>query len=464
MTTAQPVLGLLTVTSDGGAQWWSDRVPAIAPVEVPVGTSCVISVDAHDPALALGVTAAPGADLALLDTAIGTPEFAARIADLRAVGGGENVLAAPTLTPPFAQLAAVCAADRWTMHPVHAGALLVDRAVAAHAVGDDTGAHRLFAYAEDALCELTADCLAAGTSAVVAERLAVALAAAQGAGLDGPDVLELAQQLTAWTPFGGADLADPYLWLVAAEADVAQDAGALTVASTYLDLESVPPRVIAWGGAAHAEIMLEHDHDTDRVQVTASLAAAVDVRSRDVRQLFAYVSDVDTGHVLATAPMRVSGHAVTANLPALGHDPHQLHGGLYTAGTPLEDLRTDPVGRCLAETDRYLVEAWNHLRASSVAAATVSPTAGPVALEAAARARRDQLARASTAVANGRIRLEDELDVLASYAIYPDLADVSDLLHARLDALERFAAELDADGSQRAARPLLVELIPPDDL
>ncbi|MFH5230863.1 hypothetical protein [Antrihabitans spumae] len=466
-----PVPGVLTVDVDGAAEWWSARVAAVGLVEVVVGDSCTVRVDSSRPAVVLGWTVGAGADPDPLGRAVANMALAELITSLRGNGKSVQIVDGPVLAEPFEHLAAVTAVARWTLRPVNAGALLLDRAVAAEMVGNRGEAWRLFSYAEDALLDFAEMCLQKGGSSAIGDRLVAALAAAQTCGLDGPYIDGLLAQLEQWSPIADADLVKAFSdWR---NAEVVGAVGAATdmgngpsggdpdlfVTTSYLDIEAIPPRVIAWEGAAKPELLIEYHRAQDRAIVTASLAAGVDAVSQEVRQLFAYLCDKETGRVVATAPMTVTGGSVSANLPGMGLTVDQLYAGLFKTGVRIESLRTDPVGRCLAEVDRHMVDAWGHARSAVAVGFTLPPTAYDAKRRVAMRTRATQLRMAQTAAQNASTLLTREIEARGDSDA--DSEAVNALLRARLDAVEEFVEDL---GNFAAAQGhlLLTELIAPD--
>ncbi|WP_433665103.1 hypothetical protein ACQPW1_24640 [Nocardia sp. CA-128927] len=461
--TAHPADGVLFVDGERTARWYSEHVAAVAPVELDLGDGCVVEIDPADPDVVLAWRASSDAAVTALARAVDDPAIAEIVGSARAAGTGERVVRAPMLINAWARFALVAAATRWTMRPVHKGALLIDRAVAAATVGQDAAAKTLFIYAEDALLELGQQCVDGELPAAVTDLVAQAVQVANRLGVAG-DAAGLADELDSRTAIDD-DILREFLTRrrrAAATASTDLQSGTLdgeeavlTMGSDVVDIQAVPPRIIAWHGAEQPELVIEHLSDSAVFVITTTLADGVDPSCREVRRLLAYAAERDTGTLVATAPLRPLGPVLTAKLPAGQWVIADLHFGVLDAGTDLEALRTDPIGRCLAAVDRTMVEAWGHQRAANATLHTVPATADAELLDKAQAEHRAQLRTARSSAANARKRIERELRVLDPAD--QDTDALRALLRDRLDAVNRYPQAMAS-----AADPILTELIPPE--
>ncbi|MFI6165481.1 hypothetical protein ACIBCN_01725 [Nocardia sp. NPDC051052] len=452
--------GVLSIDATGNASWLTVRQAAVAMVDITVGAGCFVHVDAAHSATVLAWEVDAAADPEPLGFAAGDPALAALVRHLRERGETAEIVRGARLTAQWSRFAEVAAVARWTMRPVDRAALLLDRAVAEAGVGHGAAARNLFTFAEDALIDFGRRCVDGEMSSAVIDLVRRAAIVAGSAGFTG-EIDSLARELGA----AGA-IADDRVFAGLAEWNYAvQEAGAvaqstelgagtvsLTVGSEMLDIAAVPPRIVAWAGADVPELLIEHDLDTDRIVLTALLSDGVDPDSAEARRLLAYAANKDSGALVATAPTRVAGRSISANLPARGHDIDDLHCGVFDAKVDVESLRGDPAGRCLAEVDRYTVEAWNWQRAALAAWNAVPDNASAEVWAAARVVFDDCLIDARKAA---RIALRKLADGVA------DTAPIELLLRTRSEAVTAFLDEL-AMVPAAQARPLLSELVPPE--
>lgn len=466
MSTANAdIRGVLRTGTDGSLHWQSERVAAIAPVEFALGAGGVATIDAAVPRLPLSWSLTAEADPAVLTNAVAGQELADVIDSVRQARTETQVVAAPVLTERWAHYAVVAAVARWTLQPVHQGALLIDRAVAAAGVGRDAEAATLFIFADDALLDLCLRCLDGEMHTAVVDLVRAAVQAAEHAGIRGawrPYAAELEslttlddavihEQLTQWQQADSPATAPGRAGVMNAEIeDETRD-------SALVDIRSVPPRILAWSGANEPELLIEHDSAQDVFVVTAFLASGADPRCREVRRMLAYAAERESGALVATAPLRLDGGSLVAALPADGHRLAGLSFGVLEADTDVRALRTDPLGRRLAELDRTVVEAWGLHRSAQAALYTVSATALEQLLREAQAEHRAQLRIARNMLSGARRRLEREL---SRYSTDGNVADpLAVLLRARIDAVGRY---LGADQFDGTFDPLLTDLLPPE--
>ena len=460
--------GLLVVDDTGTVSWWSARPAAVAPVDVTIGPGAVVQVDASYPAQVLNWILAPGADPAVLATAVGDPDLAATITALAGAGEGTTPMAAPQLTPPWARRAEVAAVTRWTMRPLHEGALMLDDAASEYRTGNTLAASRLFALASPTLFDLGEQCLdgtiRGGPAGELREITRIAEHATTGTGW-GPEVLALAAALQ-----DHSDLDDD--WALAAllttqdlsSADATRgvsDWGStgteVSITTTALDPHTVPPRILGWSGAETYELLVEYREDADTVTVTATLAATVDPLCLEAQQLLAYAADRATGAVTACAPMQVQGRAVVATLPCRGRHPDTLHIGVYYVDTELDELRPDELGQLLTDVDRRMLEAWNHHRTALAAVHAVPADADADLWAAAAKLHKKQIDQAYRCAHNAASKIR------AFVATHPDIpGDVVAALNARRAVILDYRNDLDAAAPTRTTdtHPLLAEMLP----
>lgn len=461
--TAHRADGVLFIDDEQTTSWYSARLTAVAPVEIELGAGCVAQIDPAYPDMVLAWRAHSAAAVAALARAVGDPAIAGIVDNARAAGDGSRVVRAPVLTAQWAHFALVAAVARWMMRPVHKGALLIDRAVAAAAVDRTAAAKTLFIYAEDALLDLAERCVDAELPAAVTDLVAHAVRVADGLGVAG-DSARLADELDRRSAIDDDILRD-FLTrrrqaATTARTDVqigtldGEDA-VRSLGFDVVDIASVPPRIIAWSGPEQSELLIEHRSDSDVFVITARLADGVDPSCREVRGLLAYAAERDTGTLVTTAPLRLLDRTLIANLPASSRIIADLHFGVFDASTDLDSLRTDPIGRCLAAVDRTMVDAWSHQRTAHAALHTVPASAAAELLDKAQAEHRAQLRTARSSAANARKLLERELRVVDPDD--PDAAALRTLLRDRLDAVNRYARAM-ATG----ADPILTELVPPE--
>lgn len=452
--------GLLSLRENGAAEWVSERVAAVAPVAVQVGEGCSVDVDPAFPAYALSWRAPAGSDGGPLARAFGESAPIEALAELRA-GAGVRILPAPNLIGAWVRYAEVESVARWSMRPLHLGALAADRAVAAHAVGFDGDAGAWFARAADALPELAERGFDGSLSAAATDlvRIAIRTAGRSGAGaeylylatdLDDHHVLAddtVAEALSRWHRVEAVS----DTWTLGGDRDTERIAG-------FVDIRLVPPRILAWSGADHPELRVEYTAEGESWHVTTDLAPDVDARCREARRLLAYAARRMDGALVATAPARLRDRALVATLPTDGYRAEDLIFGLFDADIDVYDLRTDPLGRCLAEVDRLMVEAWGRHRAATAALVSVPPDASETVLRTAQSEHRARLRIIRSMIGGARVRLEQELARTDPAGPGNDAAAI--LLAARLSALARYLTVL-RDGG--AVEPILAELIPPDE-
>ncbi|QIS18938.1 hypothetical protein [Nocardia terpenica] len=360
-------------------------------------------------------------------------------------------------------MALTTAIGRWTTRRIHKGALLLDEAVAEHALGHRPEAERAFAYAEYALLELGERCVDGTLTSRVTAAVTQALADAEQIGL-GRAVTALRHRLAETTPVGDGDLAAMLGgWADAAAVREVPISGtgsaAPEIAYAHLDLTVLPPRILAWQSARDRELRIVHDQAAEVFRLSAPLAADVDPYCREAQQLLAYCADNRTGVPLAVTAAHVTTGSAVADLPAQGNSLRALHFGLFDTDTDLPALRCDPVGRALVEVDRNMVEAWNHHRAAlaTLVALPDNPDATAAAL---AHIRSEELLLVAEASAStARSRLAELLDGSPNEEseIWP-----RNTIAARLISVDRYRARLPAALEPTGDAPMLVELIPPD--
>ncbi|MRH91689.1 hypothetical protein GFY24_30335 [Nocardia sp. SYP-A9097] len=470
--------GVLFLTEDGAAEWVSERTAAVATIGITVGGGCLIHVDAAAPGEPLRWTVPPGSDGSELARAVGDSGLVGVLAQARRDGTTRHrILAAHSLNEPWVRFAEVEALARWAMRPLHRGALAIDRAVAAHAVGYLGDARAWFTRAEHTLIDLGARYLDGELPDTAADLVYNALLVAAEAGIDGefPDLspdrpshaqisdTAVLEVITRWDRTGTAASAAGAIWTLGGDenTDPDRDVG-------FIDIRAVPPRIIAWSGSDQPELLIEYDSGADTFAVTAWIADDVDPRCREVRQLIAYAARRADGALVATAPVRLQGRSLVAGLPAASGAIGELIFGILDAATDIDELRTDQVGRCLTEVDRTMIDAWGRARAATAALYTVSAMAGETALYKAQSEHRSRMRIVRSLVSTARARLERELAQLESIptdpesdAAHMDAADrraLITLLRARDIALARYVRSL---RHGEVAEPALAELIPP---
>ncbi|MFI7004137.1 hypothetical protein [Nocardia sp. NPDC050175] len=458
-----PAGGLLIVDEFGGISWWSSRLAPVPSVRLTLGPGVVAEIDPTEPDDLLAWAVQPAARPDPVADAVGDPMLSDWLASLRDLGEAVRTFDCPRLRAPWARLALTTAIGRWTTRRIHKGALLLDEAVAEHALGHRTEAEHAFAYAEYALLELGERCVDGTLTSRVTAAVAQALADAEQSGLGRP-VTALRHRLAETTPVEDDDLAAMLAgWAdaVAVREVPISGTGSASPEITYghLDLTVLAPRILAWQSARDRELRIVHDQDADVFRLSAPLAADVDPYCREAQQLLAYCADNRTGAPLAVTAAQVATGSAVADLPARGNSLRTVNFGLFDADTELSALRCDPVGRALVEVDRNMVEAWNHHRAAlaTLAALPDNPDATAAAL---AHIRGEELllvADASASTARGR--LADLLDGSSGEEAetWP-----RNTVAARLIAIDRYRSRLPTALEPTGDAPMLVELILPD--
>lgn len=444
--------GALVVGADGTTSWWLPRAAAVAEVRVPVAVGVEFSVDAGDPTLVLGWSAAADADLAMLSEVFGDAGLVDRIRALRDGDRRIVVEKPPALTRPWVRFATVAAVRQRAVRPLHEGALLLDLAAAASGIGNGEAAAHVFGLAAPSLLALGEGCLVgdirggAATELVdIAQAAATALAGTAWA----QDVHALATRLqeeVSEVPdvfiddLVGAFSAD--IWV----ADVSTPSSVLN--PEFVDPALVPARILSWAGAGKPEVFVEMH--AGYVIVTATLAQRVDDRTLEANQLLAYAARREDGGLVATVPMTVAGRTVKAAL-AVGDDLDHLSFGIFHADSDLDDVRADPTGRLMVEVDREMADAFAYQRgALAVLHRTSIGDDQSAALEAREGAVNEALAasgRALSLVMEGLDRgIDDE--------------DTREHFESRVEAIEAFETNLERGEIPSGAEPLLAELLP----
>ncbi|MFC8526282.1 hypothetical protein [Nocardia sp. NPDC057227] len=433
---SEPQRGILTVDEAGGVGWWSRRVPVLPPVQLAAG-GLTVRVDPAYPEVPAAWVLEPGIAPGVLELVFGAAAPPDLVAALVADGESVSALECPPLTPAWRRRATVAAVARWTTRRLNHGALLLDRAVAEHAVGNPAAAGRLFRLGEYALRDLGERGLAGTLPEPAAEPLRAALAAAEACGLavgglraepPAPPLSDvtLAALLSEW----GREAA---LSAVPMGTTLGGEATGPASAQALLDLTAIPPRIIAWHGARAPELAIERQPDESCV-LTANLAAGVDPDCREAGELLAYAAEQATGRIIEVSAADVRGNAVVAVLPLHGNSLDALAFGLFDPDTKPDELRAGPIGRSLAEIDRYLIEGWNQRRIAAVA--TADGGSAVTALIAARRAVGNAVrtlealppAAESLALTARRTAVADYLTVLREAATAPADLLLSDLL------------------------------------
>lgn len=471
----------MVVDELGLVSWWSGRAAAVPAVELRLGPGVTGRVDPAAPHRLLSWIVDSGAAPGPLGAALADPEAAELVALLRGRGESVYILDCPDLTGPWRERARIATVARWTTRPIHHGALLIDEAVAEHAIGGLVAAGRLFRHAEYAFAQFGERCLDGelSSSAVELLRLATPAAATHGLGvaaaqlraaLDGAEIVDTAALLDAVRR-----------WSIDADAP-----GAVSMAATLggqatsdidqvpLDPTVLPPRILSWQGVHAPELRVEHHRATDTFRLGAHLAPGVDPLCREVGDLLAYAADRATGALLAVTATAVHGRLVVAELPAQGKSLGTVHFGLFGADVTPAALRADPVGRVLVDVDRAMIEAWNQHRSALVPLASV-PTGAPEAERAQARLRcEEHLLLAESAALDARRAMTDLLadadregsnlfgDSRFPGGAHPEERTPAAMPAARLAAIEDYLDTLRRP--EIATDPLtLTELIPPEE-
>jgi len=475
---------VLVIGERGPVSWWSGRAAAVPAVELPLGPGITGRVDPAVPHRLLSWTVEAQAAPEPLGAALDDRELADLVRVLRARGSAVYALECPELSEPWRARALVVAVDRWTMRPVHHGALLVDRAVAAHDTGEPTAAGRSFRHAGYAFDQFAEHCLDGRLSAPAVEllRRAVPRAAAHGVTVPGLrealdeaeviDPLALLDAVRRWSldvdlP-GAVGLAATLGGEYGADRR-ASEAAVTELEPVPLDPTVLPPRILAWYGARTPELRVEHHPATALVHLSASLLPGVDPFCREVTDLLAYAADRETGALLAVTAVAVASGRVVAELPSAGHDPATLHFGLFAADVAPSALRADPLGRGLVDIDRAMIDAWNQHRTAMATLASVRAGAGEAELTEAGLRCEEHLLLAESATLDARDFATGLLDALG----HRDAEHTADgrpagpdgprgLLRARLAAIAEYLALLRRP--EVAAVPLtLTDLVPPDE-
>ncbi|WP_280490378.1 hypothetical protein [Nocardia farcinica] len=461
--------GVLTITGDGTASWWSPEPAVVAAVEVSVGRGAVVEVDAAYPDRVLSWVLTPDGDVDALAAAFGDPTLAEHVAAATAGGETVTVTPAPQLVGPWIRRALVAAVQRWALRPVDESALMLDEAASHYRTGNMPAATRLFALASPALMALGQQCLDGQLAGGPAEELREITQAAGQAVADtawGGNILSLAASLQSQTAIDDDALAAALReWdledvsfggAVHMGADTFEFSG-VSVDSAQIDPSTIPPRILDWRGAEEHELFLEYQAAADQVTISATLAIDVDPLCLETQQLFAYGADRATGEVVAVAPMQVRGHRVEAQLACRGYSPSALHIGLYYAGTELDALRLDEVGQLLVTVDRWMLDAWNHQRTALAAIHAVPADADETLLDAAAQIHEDHLDLASTAADTASTTITDYLEH------HPDAPpETVTALEVRREVIQRYLDDLEAISASRSPNmpALLAEMLP----
>lgn len=463
--------GTLVVDATGGLSWWSHEVPAVAMVDLAIGEGVSVQVDAASPSSVLAWVCLPGGDVDALGAAMADNGFASRLADLRKKGESFSVEGGPTLADTWSRRALVSAVSRWSLRSLHEGALILDEAASEYRAGNEPAAARLFTLGASSLLALGEDCaegdVVAGPAIEVVEILRIAGEAVAGSKL-GDAALELAARCGEPTSFADDELREILAeWdLAAAESQYTAvhygegQASDLRIDTGFIDVQAIPPRIIAWEGADVPDLIIEYQSGKDSVLITATLAGGVDPFSLEVQQLLAYSSDADTGMLAASAPMAVNGRTLAASLPCSGRDPDEFHFGVFYADTDVRALRTGRAGRLLIEVDRLMVDSWNHQRAGISALYTVDASSNGTKFDDAQRIFRDQIRLAGDLASEAEGRLDRILDSF-SETNESDEDPTARLIRAKIDAISRYLEQLDVlDSAPRSMHPLLAEMLP----
>ncbi|NVN49156.1 hypothetical protein [Mycolicibacterium hippocampi] len=443
--------GALVVDSDGTTSWWLPRVAAVAEVRLPVADGVELAVDAADPTLVLAWAAAPGAEIESLAGVFADAGLVDRVRALR--GGGEQVVVenAPTLTRPWVRMATVAAVRQCAVLPLHEGALLLDLASATSGVGHAEAAAHVFGLAAPVLLALGEQCLAreirGGAATELVEIAQVADAALAGTAW-ADDVHALAARLREEV----SEIPDVFAFdfAGAVRADIDGPSVLMPVAVKtleFVDPTLVPARILAWRGAAERELIIEvHD---DHVVVSASLADGIDDRTLEANQLLAYAARLEDGGLIASSPMTVHDHTVSAALPIVGGDQAVSFGIIHADGD-FDDVRVDAVGRDLLRVDRQMVDAFGDQRAAVAELHRTSLLDDQTeALDASTR----YIRAAKAAAGDALTRLEERLDASI------DDVDVRELIEARVAAVEAFEIRVERRAVSAGTEPLLAELV-----
>jgi hypothetical protein len=319
-----------------------------------------------------------------------------------------------TLSPAATRLATTLAVTEVHLGDLDESLLMLDRAVALANLGDTVSARRVFGLAS-AATELLADRIEEdGIGGPLLTGLLAALTAL------GPTVTG---ELRAWQPRmrGRTDLAGASLDRELAtllrgerEADLSLTALAMTgddqpdePVLQLTDLRPLPPRLLRFTGPDDPDLEIRSG-DGDLITVTATLRDEVIADTEEVLGLFAVAADPATGRMLASAPIRVVGREVRAELYLPGRRPDQVNCALIGSDAEPDVLRLDNLGTALIEIDRHLRFAWTmHRRAGAIRAA-VDATAAPGTVDAAAELAREALAIATEAATTAQDLLRQE--------------------------------------------------------
>ncbi|MEV4154915.1 hypothetical protein AB0J48_18015 [Nocardia salmonicida] len=440
--------GRLVVDDLGGVSWFALRTPALPAAQLRVDPGISLAVDPVSPADPLGWSIDPGADPAALGEVFSDPALVSLVAMSRADGPSIARCDCPTLPPTWAHRAHVAATARWTLRPLDNGALLLDEAMAESRCGRLALARRLFGYGEYALLALGEQAVDGELSSAATELVRAAMVAAVATGLGG-EIADLAEQLIGVEEAHlSAALAD---WRAVDESVLvgagtyAHDRAAPESDTAYVmaDPTVLPPRILAWPGAARPEIRV--DYRAGAYELRSRLAAGVDPWCAEATELLAYTVDETTGRLLGVAPVEAGPNGdLFAELPDRG-EPGARAFGLFSAEIDPEQLRGTAFGRTGIEVDRELLEGWNFDRAAATRRHLTGDSPELTEL----------VIAAETAVGNARALVDDLL-----LDDHPDA--VARTLQARLEAIDAYLAVL-VDAEPRQGAVLLCELIEPSE-
>ncbi len=462
--------GVLVVDDEAGISWWSPRWHAVARVDLRLGPGVAGVVDAARTDRLLAWAVDPGAAVDPLVAAVDTAlDLAGLLTELRAGGPSVTTMPGLQLTAAGRRYAYIAALDRCLLYPVDRGALLIDEAEAALAMGRRRSAEDLFDHAEYALVDLAERAIDGGLPGLLVGRLRDALQHAARLGV-AEEATELAGEIPDPATLADSDLAGTLAaWLDAEQSPTISGPAVLgalddempeLTADGYLDIAAVPPRILAWNGAESPDLRIDHLPDRDRFVISAPLAAGVDPTCREAGELLAWTTDRETGRLVAVAPMTVRDGAVVGELPAGGRELYEIEAGIAGGGSEPGGVPAGPAWYDLVLADRALFESWNHYRAALATVGAVGPDAGAAEIEKAERDRDRRLGYARTAAQGA---LDTFTGLLADRA--DDRADSDDpivtRLRGRAAAVAAYLAGLYDPPLPGTEEPALVELLVP---
>ncbi len=421
--------GVVEVPAPHGGRWWADVVTPHVPV---------------------AFTAPSLAALVALSRIFGKPWRAAVLA-AKPLGGSnsDQSWAPPPVSIGWARLALVRGVQQCLPYSVDEVLLAIDESVAWNQAGHPERAVAVLAPVAESLVGLLAAKHAGTLPSATARDVELAAAIAlEGLAESNPDraAIKLADESQPAPPLiSGVEL-DAALADWAREYVRSEPAAALSMADEdadpdrfIVDPAAVGPRVIAWRGPHHREILVTRV--AEGVLAEADLADGAETTDQEVSHLRVQASVPGSAELI---DQPAHGDETTGQVSAvLPIDPDVDLSEIVVGLTQIDRMaraRLDPAGQALARVDRLMIGAWAVARMEQL---LPEPDSG----------------RVKDHVRDARIQLNHvplHLDTTG------ELEARCDYLGARLRRLEELAADFpgQAPDLDMVTRPLLAESIP----